>query len=341
TSKIKKLHHEIETLKTQLQLYRERGEESDFLAGKSELMMETQKSAVAASTSDAPVLISGETGTGKEIVAHYIHRHSRRADYPFIRVNCAAIPEELFESELFGYEKGAFTGASSRGKKGKFELAHGSTILLDEIGELPLKMQAKLLRVLQDYTIDRVGGTKPVKVDFRLIASTNQDLQNMISNGLFRKDLFYRINIFHITTPNLRDIPEDIPLISSYLMSRLRKEFAYGPTQISDNAMEVLKGYGWPGNVRELRNVLERAMITVKGKEIVVDNFPGRIRVQRERYVVGENPCSLRKALEYAERNAIIEALQSAKGNKAEASRILGIHRTGLHQKVKKYQIKV
>jgi transcriptional regulator with PAS, ATPase and Fis domain len=341
TSKIKKLLHEIEMLKTQLQLYRDEVEDNDFLAGNSGLIMEVQKSALVASTSDAPVLITGETGTGKEIVAQYIHRHSRRADRPFIRVNCAAIPGELFESELFGYEKGSFTGASSHGKKGKFELAHGSTILLDEIGELPLKMQAKLLRVLQDYTIDRVGGTKPIPVDFRLIASTNQDLQEMINNGLFRKDLFYRINIFHINTPNLRDIPEDIPLISFYLMSRLRKEFAYGPTQISDNAMEVLKGYGWPGNVRELRNVLERAMITVKDKEIRVEDFPRRIRVQREKHVAGDYTCSLRETLENAEKNAIIETLRLAGGSKLKASRILGIHRTGLYQKVKKYQITV
>lgn len=340
-SKIKKLLHEIEMLKTQLQLYRGDAEDSDFLAGKSEPIMEAQKSAVAASTSDAPVLITGETGTGKEIVAHYIHRNSRRADCPFIRVNCAAIPGELFESELFGYEKGSFTGASSHGKKGKFELAHGSTILLDEIGELPLSMQAKLLRVLQDYTIDRVGGTKPVNVDFRLIASTNQDIPNMIKNGLFRKDLFYRINIFHITTPNLRDIPEDIPLISSYLLSCLRKEFAYGPTQISDNAMEVLKGYDWPGNVRELRNVLERAMITVKDKEICAEDLPGRIKEHKKKYVSADSSCSLRKALEDTEKLSIIEALRLAGGNKAKASKILGIHRTGLYQKIKKYQIAV
>jgi len=340
-SKIKKLLHEIEMLKTRLQLYRGDAEDTDFLAGKSEPIMEAQKSAIAASTSDAPVLITGETGTGKEIVAHYIHMNSRRADCPFIRVNCAAIPEELFESELFGYEKGAFTGASSSGKKGKFELANGSTILLDEIGELPLSMQAKLLRVLQDYTIDRIGGIKPVKVDFRLITSTNQDIPNMIKNGLFRKDLFYRINIFHITTPNLRDIPEDIPLISSYLMSCLRKEFVYGPTQISDDAMEELKGHDWPGNVRELRNVLERAMITVKDKEICMKDLPVRIKGHKKKYVSAGNSSSLRKTLEDAERNAIIEALRSTKGNKVKASKILKIHRTGLYQKVKKYQIAV
>jgi len=338
-SKIKKLLQEIEALKTQLKLYRNDAENGGFLAGKSEPIMEVRKGAIAASTSDAPVLITGETGTGKEIVAHYIHRNSLRADGPFIRVNCAAIPGELFESELFGYEKGSFTGASSHGKKGKFELAQGGTILLDEIGELPLNMQAKLLRVLQDYTIDRVGGTKPVKVDFRLIASTNQDLQNMIKNGLFRKDLLYRINIFHIITPNLRDIPEDIPLISSYLMSCLRKEFAYGPTRISDNAIEMLKEYGWPGNVRELRNVLERAMITEKDEEIRVEDFPRRIREQKKKYVGAGDTCSLRKTLEDAERNTIIEALHSTKGNKAKTSKILGIHRTGLYKKIKKYQI--
>jgi len=340
-SKIKKLLHEIEMLKTQLQVYRGDTEDNNFLVGKSESIMEVQKSTVTASSSDAPVLITGETGTGKEIVAHYIHRNSLRADCPFVRVNCAAIPGELFESELFGYEKGSFTGASSRGKKGKFELAHSGTILLDEIGELPLKMQSKLLRVLQEHTIDRVGGTKPVKVNFRLIASTNQDLQNMIKEGLFRKDLFYRINIFHIITPNLRDILEDIPRISSYLISCLRKEFAYGPTQISDDAMEKLKGHDWPGNVRELRNVLERAMITVKDKEIRAEDFPKQIGEQNKKCVGAGSTCSLRKALEDAERDAITEALRLAVGNKAKASRMLGIHRTGLYQKAKKYHIAV
>jgi transcriptional regulator with PAS, ATPase and Fis domain len=258
-----------------------------------------------------------------------------------VRVNCAAIPEELFESELFGYEKGSFTGASSHGKNGKFEIAHGGTILLDEIGELPLRMQAKLLRVLQEHTIDRVGSTKPITVDFRLVTSTNQDIPHMIEKGLFRKDLFYRISVFHITTPNLRDIREDIPQISSYLISRLKKEVPYGPAQISNEALSALKKYSWPGNVRELRNVLERAMITGKRKEIRMEDLPRRISEQGEQYTTAEDVCSLRKILEDAEKNAIIKALRSAKGNKVEASRILGIHRTGLHQKVKKYQLEV
>lgn len=340
-SKIKTLLHEIDMLKTQIELYRDSSQKVDFLAGRSEPIQEVQKSATIASTSDAPVLITGETGTGKEIVAHFIHKNSRRSDFPFIRVNCAAIPEELFESELFGYEKGAFTGASSQGRKGKFELAHGGTILLDEIGELSLRMQAKLLRVLQEHEFDRIGGTKPVNVDFRLISSTNQNLQHMINKGGFRKDLFYRINIFHINTPNLRDIPEDIPVISSYLMSQLRKEIAYGPAKISDDAIDILKQYRWPGNVRELRNVLEHAIITGKGKIIRKNDLPKRMSEEKEKYSAEGNARSLRRTLEDAERNAIVEALRLTGSNRVKASIILGIHRTGLYQKIKKYQIDV
>ena len=341
-SKIKKLLHEIEILKTQLGFYRSDVKNYDFLVGKSAPIMEVRKSAIQASTSDAPVLITGETGTGKEVVAHYIHNNSRRADHPFIRINCAAIPGELFESELFGYEKGSFTGASSHGKKGKFELAQGGTVLLDEIGELPPNMQAKLLRVLQDYEIDRVGGTKSVKLNFRLISSTNRNLQDLVEKNSFRKDLFYRINIFHIKTPNLQDIPEDIPRISSYLMSCLKEEIIRGPNRISNDAMKALKQHNWPGNVRELRNVLERAVITAKGSEITSEDLPGHIKKHKKKKNISANnngSSSLRNILDAAERNAIIEALQSAKGNKVKASKILKIHRTGLYQKINKHQI--
>jgi transcriptional regulator with PAS, ATPase and Fis domain len=343
-SKIKKLLHEIEILKTQIQLYRNDTRSYDFLVGGSARITEVRKSAVQASTSDAPVLITGETGTGKEVIAHYIHNNSRRADHPFVRVNCAAIPGELFESELFGYEGGSFTGAHPHGKQGKFELAQGGTILLDEIAELPPNMQAKLLRVLQDYEIDRVGGTKSVKLNFRLISSTNRNLQDMIEKNSFRKDLFYRINIFHIKTPNLQDIPEDIPLISSYLMSSLKEEIIRGPTRISNDAMKALQQYNWPGNVRELRNVLERAVIIAKGNEITSEDLPGRIKEYKKKKNVSANNnagSSLRNTLEAAERNAIIEALRSAEGNKVKASKILNIHRTGLYQKIKKHQIVV
>jgi transcriptional regulator with PAS, ATPase and Fis domain len=339
--KVEKLVSEIEALKAQLEVYRNDAEKEDFLTGKSEAIVEVQKNAIAASTSDASVLITGETGTGKEIVAHYIHSNSRRVNRPFVRVNCAAIPEELFESELFGYEKGSFTGASSHGKNGKFEIAHGGTILLDEIGELPLRMQAKLLRVLQEHTIDRVGSTKHITVAFRLVTSTNQDIPHMIEKGLLRKDLFYRSSVFHITTPNLRDIREDIPQVSSYLISRLKKEVPYGPTQISNETLSALKKYSWPGNVRELRNVLERAMITGKSREIQVKDLPGRIREQGAQYIPADDVCSLRKILEDAERKAIIEILRITGGSRTKASQILEIHRTGLYQKIKKYQINV
>jgi len=344
-SKVKDLYQSMEVLKDQLKYYRNevstlKGHSS--LVGRSELIQEARKSAFQAATSDANVLITGESGTGKEVLSYYIHNNSERASGPLIRVNCAAIPHALFESELFGYEKGAFTGARSQGKPGKFELANGGTILLDEIGDMPLEMQAKLLRVIQEREIDRVGGTKPITLDFRLICATNKDIQEMIKKGMFRMDLYYRINIFHIHTPSLREIPEDISLIAFYMMSALKDEMLWCPTSIADDAIELLKRYQWPGNVRELRNILERTMISAKGEQISADDLPSRIRYGSSTTEEVKTPVgSLRQVIADAERNAITETLRVAGGNKAKAAKMLGIHRTALYQKMRRHNISV
>jgi len=300
-----------------------------------------KESALLAAKSNASVLITGESGTGKEVVAHYIHQNSSRSGGPFIQVNCASIPRELFESELFGYEGGAFTGARAQGKPGKFELANGGTILLDEIGEMPRPMQAKLLRVLQERTVDRLGGTRPIPADFRLIAATNRDLQEMVRKGDFRMDLFYRINILSIHAPSLRDIRGDIPLLAAHLVGLLNEEMGWGASAISPEAMEELKNYDWPGNVRELRNVIERAMIIAKERVIRPEDLPDRIRGG-----AGAVPAptdhggsartgNLRLILAETERQVILETLRKTGGNKVKAAKMLGIHRTSLYQKMR------
>jgi transcriptional regulator with PAS, ATPase and Fis domain len=342
--KVAELSKRIEVMDGQLQYYQK--QVSDLkggatIVGRSAAITQMKESAMLAAKSNASVLMTGESGTGKEVAAYFIHQNSSRASGPFIRVNCASIPRELFESELFGYEGGAFTGARSQGKPGKFELANRGTILLDEIGEMPRPMQAKLLRVLQEHTVDRLGGTNPIPADFRLIAATNRDLQEMVRKGDFRMDLFYRINILSIHAPRLRDIREDIPLLAAHLIGLLNEEMGWGASAISPEAMEQLKNYDWPGNVRELRNVIERAMIIAKERLIRPEDLPESVR----RCGTGEPSLTsataapragnLRLALAETERQVIAEALRSAGGNKAKAARTLGIHRTSLYEKMK------
>jgi transcriptional regulator with PAS, ATPase and Fis domain len=349
TGKIKDLYRRIEILEGQVQYYRsevtsfEGGRHAwEKIIGESRAMDEARKFGVQAASSDASALITGESGTGKELFAHAIHQNSRRADGPFIQVNCAAIPHELIESEIFGYEGGAFTGARARGKPGKFELADHGTIFLDEIGDMPLPMQAKLLRVLQEHEVERIGATKSMKLDFRVIAATNQDLGRMIKEGRFRSDLFYRLNIFHIPIPSLREMQDDIPRIAYYLLSILREKRRLIPNRISPEAMALFKQYSWPGNVRELKNALERAMNIAEGNQISVDDLPGRIRkFYGEVEGTADRVGLLRNILADAEKRAIVEALRFTGGNKARAARILGMHRTGLYQKLKRYDVDV
>ncbi len=345
-SKVAELSQRIDHLSDQVQYYRQQVADlkgGSTVVGHSEAISKMKENALLAARSNASVLITGESGTGKEVAAHFIHLNSSRANGPFIRVNCASIPRELFESELFGYEGGAFTGARSQGKPGKFELANGGTILLDEIGEMPRPMQAKLLRVLQEHTVDRLGGTKPIPADFRLIAATNRDLQEMVRKGDFRMDLFYRINILSIHAPSLRDMRGDIPLLASHLIGLLNEEMGWGASAISPEAMEELKNYDWPGNVRELRNVIERAMIIAKDRLIRPEDLPERVRRSSLEIDCGTLSArvsavrtgNLRSILAETERQVILEALKSAGGNKTKAAKMLGIHRTSLYEKMR------
>ena len=343
-SKVAELSQRIEHLSDQVKYYKQRVTDmrgGSAIVGGTEAILRMKESALLAAKSNASVLITGESGTGKEVVAYFIHQNSSRSGGPFIRVNCASIPRELFESELFGYEGGAFTGARSQGKPGKFELANGGTILLDEIGEMPRPMQAKLLRVLQERTVDRLGGTKPIPADFRLIAATNRDLQEMVRKGDFRMDLFYRINILSIHAPSLRDIRGDIPLLAAHLIGLLNEEMGWGASAISPEAMEELKSYDWPGNVRELRNVIERAMIIAKERVIRPEDLPDRIRGGAGAALTPPDhrgtprAGNLRLILAETERQVILETLRNAGGNKTKAAKMLGIHRTSLYQKMR------
>jgi transcriptional regulator with PAS, ATPase and Fis domain len=337
------IYHQLDVLKGQIKYYRkEVTSKVSKIIGNSEYIQEMKKNALQAANTDASVLVTGESGTGKEACAFYIHHSSRRADGPFIKVNCAAVPSELIESELFGYVGGAFTGARPQGKLGKFELANKGTILLDEIGDMPLGMQAKLLRVLQEYEIERIGGSKPTKVDFRLIASTNKDLQEMIKKGSFRMDLYYRINIFNINTPSLRSIPDDIPEITAFLIDELSKKTNKTPKTCSREAMNALQNYQWPGNVRELKNVIERAMIIAEGREIQLHHLPlGIVGSDKKAENASLYIPLLRNAVAEAEKKAITKALAYTKGNKVKTAQMLGIHRTVLYQKIKRYEIHV
>lgn len=336
------LQKKVELLDGQLRYYQNQVSQlkgGNIIIGQSAPIQDIKEKCLLAAKTTSTILITGESGTGKEVIAYFIHQSSQRADQPFIKVNCASIPPELFESELFGYEHGAFTGARSKGKMGKFEMAHGGTILLDEIGELPLSMQAKLLRVLQERTVDRLGGTKTIPVDFRLIAATNRDLSELIKEDKFRIDLYFRINVFNIQAPSLRQMPEDIPLIANYLLSQLKSEISWGPSGISEEALELMKHYFWPGNVRELRNVMEKASIIAKGNMIMPEDLPEQIRLcndqgqeQNEFSLVG----NLKHILEETEKKVIEDVLQSVQGNKSKAADILGIHRTSLYDKLNK-----
>jgi len=310
----------------------------DSIVGESKPMHRIKKEALTATSNSFPVLITGESGTGKEIFAQAIHHESRRSVHPFIRINCAAIPRELMESELFGYEKGAFTGARTDGKPGKFEMANRGTIFLDEIGELPLEMQPKLLRVLEEKEFERVGGTRVIRSDFRLIAATNRNLAQMVSEGSFRSDLYYRINVIHLHLPPLRKRREDIPLLSRHLLSLIADKEGLHGVNLSSDAEELLSGYTWPGNVRELSNCLERAMASMAGTALTEDDLPFCMQQYSERKETLRH-SSLKEALNDAEKSIISATLQEESFNKAKTARRLGIHRTLLYKKIDKYGI--
>jgi PAS domain S-box-containing protein len=311
----------------------------DSIIGESRSLEEAKSEAQRASSNVLPVLLTGESGTGKELFAQAIHHASGRRAYPFVRVNCSAIPKDLFESELFGYTMGAFTGAHPKGKPGKFELAHRGTIFLDEIGDLPLEMQPKLLRVLESKEVERVGGKHPTRSDFRLIAATNQDLRAMLANGKFRKDLYYRINVIAIHIPPLRERGEDILLLAKHFLARQTEELHLGKVAFAARTKKILLDYPWPGNGRELLNTIERALTSLKGNIIRVDDLPFAVK-QHQRSGTSAARSTLNGYLLEAERTAIRESLESAGYNKSLAARQLGIHRTLLYRKMKKLGMK-
>lgn len=286
---------------------------------------------------DASVLITGENGTGKELVADALHQLSDRARGPFVKINCAAMPAELIESELFGHRRGAFTGAISD-KMGLFEQATGGSLLLDEIGEMPYALQAKLLRVLQERQARPLGGNRTVALDFRLITSTNIDLQQAIAQGRFREDLFFRINTIAVELPPLRERAEDIPVLAEYFREQFAAEYGRGVTAIRQNAHHALLRHAWRGNVRELEHAIERAVIVCQGHEIVASDLPEAVTADR----TDPHDAALDlgvATLEEVERAAILRTLEHTRGNKRAAAAILGVYRPVLYSKLRKYGI--
>ena len=286
---------------------------------------------------DSTVLIEGESGTGKEVVANAIHYSSPRRDKPFIKISCAAIPETLLESELFGYEKGAFTGAFKR-KPGKFELANHGTLFLDEIGDLPQSVQVKLLRVLQEREFERIGGTETIKVDVRIICATNRDLEKEAKEGKFREDLYYRLKVIPVVLPPLRERKEDIPLLSNHFIKHYSKKMNKKVTHFSDEAMDYLMDYNFPGNVRELENTVERTIALCPNQVIEKEYLPSTV-LQNPKKKPQERLGPLQDRMGDFEKNYIIDVLKKAKGNKTKAAEILNISRKNLWEKMRKYNL--
>ncbi|NSW92174.1 MAG: sigma 54-interacting transcriptional regulator [Firmicutes bacterium] len=291
------------------------------------------------SKSNSSVLLLGESGTGKSKMAREIHNASRNADKPLIQVNCASIPETLMESEFFGYEGGSFTGARRDGKIGYFEMANGGTLFLDEIAEIPASMQAKLLQAIQTKSFYRVGGTKKINVNVRIIAATNRDLKNEIKEGRFREDLYYRINVFPIFIPALRERKEDIPLLVKGILPKICEEIGCESMTISEEALEKLTSYNWPGNIRELENILERAVTICERGTILSEHI--NFNVKMNEVFVMPSIKTLKEEIEDAEKKAILKALHYFNGDKKEAMKALGIHKTCLYKKLTKYSIEI
>jgi two-component system response regulator HydG len=309
------------------------------IIGRSRVMLELLETVSLVAPTEATVLITGESGTGKELIASAIHLNSPRREKPFIQINCAAITETLLESELFGHEKGAFTGADRR-REGRFRLAHGGSIFLDEVSEMSVAMQAKLLRVLQEKEIQRVGGEEVLKVDVRVMAATNKDLKKEIEAGGFREDLYYRLNVVTLAVPALKERREDIPLLAQHFLETFAEKNRKHIKGFTPQAMDRLVRYNWPGNVRELMNAVERGVILCRGEYIAEKDFPlsvSEAEVPESELVREGLPADL--PLEEVEKVTILNTLESAGGNKSEAARRLGITRRTLHKKLKKYGV--
>lgn len=320
-------------------LKQELRERYDFshIVGNSNPMRQVYEQVTQVARTNTTVLLRGESGTGKEMVAHAIHYNSLRASKPFVKISCAALPETLIESELFGYEKGAFTGAQSR-KKGRFELADGGTLFLDEIGDLDRSTQVKLLRVLQEREFERLGGTETIKVNVRLIVATNKDLEEAIARTQFREDLYYRLNVFTIFMPPLRERKPDILLLAEHFVSKFEREHSKHIKRISTPAIDMLTSYHWPGNVRELENVIERAVLVCESNVIHGHHLPPTLQTAEGSDTVIR--LSLASAMEAYERDLIQDALKTARGNRAKAAKLLDSTERIIGYKVKKYGIR-
>lgn len=325
---------ELQKVKQQYNLKAQNGPLSN-IKGQSPALQTIKNLTLKVAKTNATVLIQGESGVGKELFAQGIHEASARSNEAFIPINCGAIPEALFESEFFGYEKGSFTGADKNGKAGKVEKANGGTLFLDEVGMLPLDMQVKLLRVLQEREVSRIGGHSPIKVDIRIVAATNSDLEEMVRKGQFREDLYYRLNVVTLKIPPLRERVEDIPV----LMENFLHEFTFNhhkePPVISEKALELCVNYDWPGNIRELRNVVERMVILIDGPSIK----PEDLRYIMPRISEETKQGGLAQEKNQLEKERIAQALLETYGNKSAAAKLLGISRVSLYKKISQYGI--
>jgi transcriptional regulator with PAS, ATPase and Fis domain len=345
---IQNMEKQLDFYKKELQKALGFNDKFDDIVGESSSIVKAKELARKVSSSKSNVLILGESGTGKGLFANAIHNESERSQYPMIKINCASIPSELFESELFGYEPGAFTGARKDGKPGKFELANKSTIFLDEIGDLPLSMQVKLLRVIQEREVERIGAVKSQKIDVRIIAATNRNLEEMILQHTFREDLYYRLNVINIQVPSLRERRNDIPVLANYLMRKISAEMERHVTDISEEAMLALSLYNWPGNIRELANLIERALNLVD-KQAIIQTIhlptyitdclltnPSNSNIKIVPIMIN---CTLKDMYMEIEKKAIKAALDEFKGNKLRVASKLDISRTSLYEKLKLYNL--
>ena len=343
---LRELASKMNLLESKVRYYEEelthlRGARYTFasIVGEGPAASSAKAEAERASRTDSTVLLRGETGTGKELFAHAIHAAGARRAGPFIKLNCAAVPAELLESELFGYEEGAFTGARRGGKPGKFELASGGTLFLDEIGDMPLPMQAKLLRALQEREVDRLGGTASRRVDLRLIAATSRNLEELVGQGAFRADLYYRVNVIPIRVPPLRERLEDLRAISEAFLAGLAADTGEPKKRVSAELLEILRAHPWPGNVRELQNVLERAVAMSRGEVLLPEQIPAHLLRDAPGARKELAPGSLASARAGAERAAIVAALGAVGGNRSKAAAMLRIHRVKLYEKMKRLGI--
>jgi DNA-binding NtrC family response regulator len=324
-ARVRRLEQQILCLRSELNEYKG----FSHLVGASPALEKTLKQARAVATTSATVLLIGENGTGKEVLARAVHEESPRSHAPFVAVSCAALPESLIESELFGHEKGAFTGAA-QAKKGRFELADGGTLFLDEISELTPNVQVKLLRVLQERAFERVGGTKTLTVDIRLIAASNRNLEQEVEAGRFRRDLFYRLNVVPLVLPPLRERQDDIPLLAAHFASKAAEKHGCQPPTLDPALVEALQEYHWPGNVRELENLIERLVVLTGGSHLGTDFLPEKML--RTLHEATSDEATIEGAIASLKRRMIISALQSESGNKVAAARRLGISRSYLHR---------